>query len=215
MSGDRDLAGAEVAAAGPHQPSGRPRRRVSPEQLDHPNPWGMHPVKIAPSTRIALRRITAKDSGRSSVDLSKQLLESSMQELAAVSSKHLCEGAGRLWDSESEDDYEDLGDADLLANRVTQIPPETASASSPTLDVPPSITTVRGTASVAPLRNASRSHGEGRGRDRCLPDGSRQRPPLATISYRPWPRRRSNAGVIRKTRQFKIRIGATLVLDSG
>lgn len=112
-----------LATAG-HPPAAR---RPSVLAGDEPaGIWGMPPIKIAPSIRIALRRVTAKDHRSINHEFGKQLMAASMPSILADPSTHLCEGSGKFWDPDSDSEYEDLGDADILAQRAV-LPPRAAS----------------------------------------------------------------------------------------
>ncbi|KAG2586030.1 uncharacterized protein LOC120675719 [Panicum virgatum] len=74
----------------------------------------MPAVAVAPSIKQALRRITAKDSPRPQ-DPDVVHRRFNLGEFHLFSSAKPRSMAGKFWDSDSESDYEDLGDADSLA----------------------------------------------------------------------------------------------------
>lgn len=81
----------------------------------------------------------SRDQSWSDHDFAKHQLASAMIE-TSISSKDLCEGAGKFWDSESESEYEDLGDADLLAWQTSKPPSSMAAPpamTSPRVQPPP------------------------------------------------------------------------------
>lgn len=75
-------------------------------------------MKIAPSIWKALYRIMARDLPWIIHDATKLLMASSMPEIMSGPSTHLCEGSRKFWNSNSDSECEDLGDADLLAQRA-------------------------------------------------------------------------------------------------
>ena len=92
------------------------------------NSWGeeddylrvMPAVAIAPSIKQAFRRITAKDTPRRQ-DPDVVQRRFNLGDFHLFSSAKPRSMAGKFWDSDSESDYEDLGDADSLAmNLVAQ-----------------------------------------------------------------------------------------------
>lgn len=67
--------------------------------------------------RDAFHRVTAKDTRGFNHDRAAAVMARSLVE-ASICSSNLCEGVGKFWDSSSDSECEDLGDADILAARA-------------------------------------------------------------------------------------------------
>ena len=94
----------------------------------------MPSVSVAPSIQRALRNLTAKDPQGIDRDYFKRSMSYAKRDFLPDPYIHLSEGSGKFWDFESDSDYEDLGDAEVLAQAVqTNLRPPPAAISA----VPP------------------------------------------------------------------------------